>query len=121
MIDRLHADNAAGGFAIMARQMRGQFRFGAVRASNQDRLCLGDRHGDSCEKIVVQQGSAASTRASVVVDVPRRTVGVEDHPIDSGRIEMEELCFPLIDPDNRMKRARHWTELALEADGSEAS
>ena len=74
MIDRLHADNAAGGFGMMARQMRGKFRFCAVRAGDQDRVCP----GDSLEKIVVQQGSAASIHVSVVVDVPRRTVGVLD-------------------------------------------
>jgi len=107
MVDRLHADNAAGGFRMTARQMRGQFRFGAGRAGDQDRFCVGDGFVDILEKLVVEKGSTTAARASVALDVPRRTVWVEDHPIDSGRVETEDLRFPLIDPDNRMIRVGH--------------
>jgi len=54
MIDRLHADDAGRGFRMMARQMRGQFRLGAVQAGDQDRFRLGGRLGDMLEVIVVQ-------------------------------------------------------------------
>jgi len=54
------------------------------------------------------------------VDVPRRTVWVEDHSIDFGRVEMEDLRFPLIDPDNRMIRLVMGAELAFQEDGPEA-
>ena len=102
MIDRLDTDNATGDVGIMARYMRGQFRFGAGRTSDQDRLCIGDRLRDLLEEFVVQGRIATANRVGLVVDVARWIVWMEDHAIDLGRIEIEDLCFSMINPDNRV-------------------
>ena len=106
MIDCLDPDNAMGDVGMTARHMRGHFRFGAGRTRDQDRLCIGDCLRDLLEELLVQ-GRATADRVGLVVDVSRWIVWMEDHVIDLGRVEIEDLCFSVINPDNRVIMAGH--------------
>ena len=53
------------------------------------------------------RGDATADRVGLVVDVSRWIVWMEDHVIDLGRVEIEDLCFSVINPDNRVIMAGH--------------
>jgi hypothetical protein len=107
MIDRLDSGNAMGNVGMVARHIRDQLRFGAGRTSDQHRLCIGDHLRDLLEELVIRGRIATADRVGLVLDVARRIVRLGDYAIDLFPVEMEDLCFSMINPDNRVIMAVH--------------
>jgi len=105
---------------MMPGQMSREFRFGAGRAGDQDRFRIGDRIAHALVEAVVQKGFATLGRYGVAMNLSRRTVGVEDHAIDSGPVEVEDLRLTVIDPHDRIIMIGHEAELAFEDFGPAA-
>jgi hypothetical protein len=50
---------------------------------------------------------AAADRVGLVMNMPRRHVGMKDDLIEAGKAEMEDPSLQVVDPDDRVKMVLH--------------
>jgi hypothetical protein len=103
MIDGFHTDDDIHQPGIMFAYVLDQFVLGVGRPSNQNRASIRDRLSDSLKEGVILRGVPAPYRVRLMVDVFGRMIRVQHEPFHIGRAEVEDPCFMVIDPNDRMK------------------
>jgi hypothetical protein len=98
MVDRLDSGNDVHQSGIMVVDMFHELRLGVRRARDENSTGVGDRLGDSMEKILILSGVAAADGIRFVMDVPGRVMGMQHQVVDFRPPEMEHAGLMVIDP-----------------------
>ena len=87
----------------MFADVRAQLGFRAAGADDQDRASRRHFREHAVQIFLVDRHVAAVDRVRLVVEILVRVAVVDDDRVGVFGIEMEHLCFAMIDPDHRVK------------------
>ncbi len=107
MVDGFDARHAHGKIGLVRRQMFRQLVLGAGRPDDQDRARPGESLGDVIEEILVDRRMAAADRVGLGVQMHHPVVGMDHGTVDLVGIEVKDLRFVMIDPDDGVKMRLH--------------
>ena len=107
MIDRFHAGNGFHLARLVLMNVLDQLGLGVGRAGDENGIGVGERFGDGVKILMIRGGMSAADRIGLVMNMPRRHVGMKDDLIEAGKTEMEDPGLQMVDPDDRVKMMLH--------------
>lgn len=107
MVGGFNRDNSAADLRIAFANIFGELDFGAGRSEDQDFTGIADGIQHLFEEFLVFMDVAAADRIGLVMNMPRRHVGMKDDLIEAGKTEIEHPGLQVVDPDNRVKMMLH--------------
>jgi len=84
-----------------------EFGLGIRGPGNEDCTRVSYRGGHVLKEFLIFRRVSTADRARLVMDVPRRLMGMQDQAINGCQIEMKYAGFVVINPDNRVVMAAH--------------
>ena len=103
MIDRFHPRDDVHQLGVMMMNVFDQFCLCIGWTCDQNGSSVRNRLGDCVEIVMIFRGVSTSDGVSLVMDVPRRVVGVQDKSFNICRAEMEHARFVVINPNDSME------------------
>ena len=107
MVGGFNRNDSTADCRIMLTNIFGEFDFSAGRSEDKD--FAGIAHGVQhlLQEFFAFMDVAAADRIGLVMNMPRRDVGMKDDLIEAGKTEMEDPRLQMVDPDDRVKMVLH--------------
>jgi hypothetical protein len=107
MVGGFNRDDSTADCRIMLANIFCEFDFSAGRSEDED--FAGIAHGIQhlFQEFLAFMDVAAADRIGLVMNMPRRHVGMKDDLIEAGKTEMEDPGLQMVDPDDRVKMMLH--------------
>ena len=107
MVGGFNRDNSTADCRIALANIFCEFDFSAGRSEDQDFSGIADGVQGLFEEFLAFMDMAAADRVGLVMNMPRRHVGMQDDFIEAGKAEVEDPSLQVIDPDDRVKMVLH--------------
>jgi hypothetical protein len=107
MVGGFNRDNSTADCRIVLANIFCEFDFIAGRSEDQDFSGIADGVQHLFQEFLAFMDMAAADRVGLVMNMPRRHVGMQDDFIEAGKAEMEDPSLQVIDPDDRVKMVLH--------------
>jgi hypothetical protein len=107
MIETLNPYDLRHQLRAMAGDMLGQLVFSLGWASNEHRASVGNGLRDLLKVNGVDSRMTAANSVGPMMNMAGGIMRVKHKPFNIGNIEMENACFKMVDPDDRMIMTRH--------------
>ena len=107
MVGGFNRDDSTAYCRIVPANIFCEFDFSAGRSEDED--FAGIAHGVQhlFQEFLAFMDVAAADRIGLVMNMPRRHVGMKDDLIEAGKTEMEDPGLQMVDPDDRVKMMLH--------------
>ena len=103
MVGGFNRDYSTADLRIMFANIFGEFDFSAGRSKDQNLAGIADGVQHLFKEFLAFMDVAAADRIGLVMNMPRRHVGMKDDLIEAGKAEMEDPGLQMVDPDDRVE------------------
>ncbi len=110
MVGRLNRNDSTADLRIVLANISGEFDFGPGWSEDQDFTGVADGVQHLFQEFLAFMDMAAADRIGLVMNMPRRQVGVKDDLIEAGKAEVEDPGLQVVDPDDRVKMMLHYLD-----------
>jgi hypothetical protein len=107
MVGGFDRDDSTADYRIVHANIFCEFDFGAGRSEDQYFAGTADGIQHLFQEFLAFMDVAAADRVGLVMNMPRRHVGMKDDLIEAGETEMEDPRLQMVDPDDRVKMMLH--------------
>jgi hypothetical protein len=107
MVGGFNRNYSTADLRIVFANIFGEFGFRTRRSEDQDFAGVADGVQHLFQEFLAFMGMAAADRIGLVMNMPRRHVGMQDHLIKAGKAAVEDPGLQVVDPDDRVKMMLH--------------